>query len=446
MKKVSLVVSKDLQSNNLLNKNSADNRDNIFQKYIELKKEFCKNGYSVATSDIHSIKSSNIAIYFSIPRDLPDQKDVEKSFLLLNENIIVKPDDYAIKNHAIFKKIFTFDDSLVDNIKYFKLNFSHLFPRSINKDLTTKIHLCTLIAANKKLSHPLALNSERVKVIRWFEKNHIKDFDLYGVDWDKHIFGGPKIVRALNRVAFIQKMFSLTPKNTYPSYKGSISNKKTTLEKYKFSICYENVKDVPGYITEKIFDSFFAGCVPIYWGANNVLDYIPEGCFIDKRSFDNYDELYDFIVNMKDNKYKEYLDNIETFLHSVDGRVFSAEIYAKNLVSGTLINNVDDKGVSLGEGSVAQLTNITVRNSGMAVASKDGSIVNIVNSTINNSNEISYASYMKKPVYGRATLNVKNNEYYKVLPRYKVQEGNVLTINGKKIEGVDIDVKSMYKR
>ena len=116
------------------------------------------------------------------------------------------------------------------------------------------------------------------------------------------------------------------------------------------------------------------------------------------------------------------------------------------LVSGTLINNVDDKGVSLGEGSVAQLTNITVRNSGMAVASKDGSIVNILNSTINNSNEISYASYMKKPVYGQATLNVKNNEYYKVLPRHKVQEGNVLTINGKKIEGVDIDVKSMYKR
>ena len=336
MKKVSLVVSKDLQNNNLLNKNSADNRDDIFQKYIELKKEFYKNGYIVATSDIHSIISSDIVLYFSLPEKLPTQAEMEKSFLLLTENIIVNPGDYIKSNHRFFKKIFTFDDSLVDNIKYFKVNFAHLFHKDINKDLKTKIHLCTLIAANKKLSHPLALNAERVNVIRWFEKNHPKDFDLYGVDWDKYIFSGPKIVRALNRVAFIQKMFSLIPKNTYPSYKRPISNKKTTLEKYKFSICYENVKDIPGYITEKIFDSFFAGCVPIYWGADNVLDFIPEGCFIDKRVFNDYDELYDFITNMKDDKYKEYLDNIETFLHSSDGCVFSAETYAKNLVSNLL--------------------------------------------------------------------------------------------------------------
>jgi hypothetical protein len=42
-----------------------------------------------------------------------------------------------------------------------------------------------------------------------------------------------------------------------------VDSKKNTLEKYKFSICYENARDIPGYITEKIFDCFFAGCVPI---------------------------------------------------------------------------------------------------------------------------------------------------------------------------------------
>jgi hypothetical protein len=60
------------------------------------------------------------------------------------------------------------------------------------------------------------------------------------------------------------------------------------LEKYKFSICYENARDTPGYITEKIFDCFFAGCVPIYWGANNITDHIPKECFIDKRDFEDY--------------------------------------------------------------------------------------------------------------------------------------------------------------
>ena len=48
-----------------------------------------------------------------------------------------------------------------------------------------------------------------------------------------------------------------------------------------FAICYENARDIPGYITEKIFDCFFAGCVPIYWGgAPNVTDHIPANTFI----------------------------------------------------------------------------------------------------------------------------------------------------------------------
>jgi hypothetical protein len=48
----------------------------------------------------------------------------------------------------------------------------------------------------------------------------------------------------------------------YLSYKGKIDSKKDTLEKYKFSICYENARDTPGYITEKIFDCFFAANSP----------------------------------------------------------------------------------------------------------------------------------------------------------------------------------------
>jgi hypothetical protein len=119
---------------------------------------------------------------------------------------------------------------------------------------------------------------------------------------------------------------------------------------------------------------------------------------------------------------------------------------SKISVTGTVINNVDDKGFSLGENSRAQLNNVTVSNSGIAIASKDGSIVNVINSDINDSNKIFYASYMKKPVYGNATLDVKNNKTNRLLSKYKVQKGNILIINGQKITGTDIDVKSMYKK
>ena len=69
----------------------------------------------------------------------------------------------------------------------------------------------------------------------------------------------------------------------FPSWKGPIDNKKKVLEQYRFAICYENVQDSPGYITEKIFDCFFAGCIPLYRGASNISDYIPSSCYIDRR-------------------------------------------------------------------------------------------------------------------------------------------------------------------
>ena len=62
---------------------------------------------------------------------------------------------------------------------------------------------------------------------------------------------------------------------------GTLTSKNQTMQMYKFSICYENARGLPGYITEKIFDSFLAN-VPIYWGADNISKHIPDECFIDK--------------------------------------------------------------------------------------------------------------------------------------------------------------------
>ena len=39
------------------------------------------------------------------------------------------------------------------------------------------------------------------------------------------------------------------------------------LQQYKFNICPENSKS-EGYVTEKIFQSLFSGCIPIYSGWN----------------------------------------------------------------------------------------------------------------------------------------------------------------------------------
>lgn len=43
------------------------------------------------------------------------------------------------------------------------------------------------------------------------------------------------------------------------------------IENYKFNICLEN-SDRLGYVTEKIFHSIIAGCLPIYWGGDNLAE------------------------------------------------------------------------------------------------------------------------------------------------------------------------------
>ncbi len=337
MKKATLVVSEYLQKNSIFD--TRAHRDDIYDRFIKLKEEFTKYDYDLSTDDINNIEDSDIIIYSSnMPNKLPKKEDINKSYIILSESAFIKPENYNKDKHKYFNKIFTWADDLVDNKKYFKLNYAHKFPKNINKNLSKKENLCMLISANKNPPHTQEndLYSQRREAIRWFEKNHIDEFDLYGVGWDKYRFSGPKIIRAFNRVPYLPQFFAKLKNQIYPSYKGMVDNKKEVMEKYKFSICYENAKDITGYITEKIFDSFFAGCVPIYWGANNITDHVPKDCFVDKRDFSNYEELYEFIANISDEEYMGYLINIENYLNSEKSFQFSSEGFVWSIVENTI--------------------------------------------------------------------------------------------------------------
>jgi hypothetical protein len=123
----------------------------------------------------------------------------------------------------------------------------------------------------------------------------------------------------------------------YKSYKGEVESKEDVFKKYKFAICYENAKDIPGYITEKIFDCLFAGCIPIYLGADNIQSYIPENCYIDQRKFDSIESVYDFITNIDEEKYNQYIDNIEEFIASDKSHIFRTDYFSKTLIDNILV-------------------------------------------------------------------------------------------------------------
>ncbi|MCK4735416.1 MAG: hypothetical protein KAT65_23385 [Methanophagales archaeon] len=335
MHNIFLVCTSDFYyKNKIFDLNNPSNRDNFYFPYYLLRQEFLKSDISLNTYDYFNANCDEYSslIFFDIPKNinilLKYHKNIDK-FLVIFESEVVSSVNWDRNLHRDFKKIFTWNDDFVDGNKYIKYYWPNKIPENLDLDLNKKTKLCTMIIGHKFKSHPLELYTERVKAIRWFEQSHPEDFDLYGIGWDKHYFKFKGSLSMLNRFDVLTKL--LKPK--YPSYKGTVKSKREVLQKYKFAICYENARDIPGYITEKIFDCFFAGCVPVYWGAPNVTEHIPADTFIDRRNFNTYAELYSYLKNMPDKEYMGYLGAIKDFIESDKIYPFSAECFADTLIT-----------------------------------------------------------------------------------------------------------------
>lgn len=80
----------------------------------------------------------------------------------------------------------------------------------------------------------------------------------------------------------------------FPNWKGFAEDKIETLSNFVFNLCFDNY-NAEGYITEKIIDCFYAGTIPLYLGAPDITDYVPENTFINVRDFASYEHLYQYI-------------------------------------------------------------------------------------------------------------------------------------------------------
>lgn len=261
-------------------------------------------------------QKTDVFLFFNLNSDASHQLKLEelpkeKMVLLMWEPPTVLPKMYQKKYQELFHKIYTWDDDLVDNQLYFKLYYPELRPMIAPVVPFEQKKLCTLVASNLKSRYPHELYSARKKAIAFFEEHHPEDFEFYGRGWDA---------------------------KEYSTYKGPISDKTEVIKNYRFSICYENTCEHRGYITEKIFDCFHAGNVPVYWGAKNVEDYIPKNCFIDARQFKDLASLYSYLKNMDASTYQEYLEQIQQFLSSEAAQKFSRANFKKMILHCVLEN------------------------------------------------------------------------------------------------------------
>lgn len=311
--------------------------DDLLLPFVRLQEAAKQVGIECCTADMAPLEQFDAFVFCEMPKKGSDVlgrvKNLGKPrFLLLAENYFIHKENADCARYPEFDAVFTYDDRVVDNKRVFKLNYAFDLPKSITVTTDHKRKLAVMICSNQNKNRANILYHRRRETIQWFEDHHPSDFDLYGFGWDRGTpaFQNYPTVQRVLRHAGVLRFF---PKREYSTWKGCVERKRDVLGKYRFGFCYENTDQIPGYITEKIFDVMLAGSVPIYLGADNTPMHIPDDCFINRKQFSGHEGLYNYLKNMNEKEYAQYLQAIHTFLSTDQSDEFSIKQYATTLIS-----------------------------------------------------------------------------------------------------------------
>lgn len=285
---------------------NPEERDGTLLPFCALREATAKLGYEIkAVFNINNLINPAAIVFLNSHNEVHFMKALHRyhcpKILYLWEPPLHDAVAYNRSYHQHFNKVFSLSSDQVDNKRVYKW----VYPQPVLEMLGSipdydQKKLCTMMIGNHYSNHPQEIYSERLRAIQFFSRYGPEVFEFYGGGWPAH---------------------------QYPCYRGTVPRKVDCLKHYRFSICYENTRDLPGYLTEKIFDCMIAGCVPVYWGDPEITRYIPANCFIDRRSFNSLEELYAYLSSMSRDTYEQYLNNIRNFLASSSAHRFSIDAF-----------------------------------------------------------------------------------------------------------------------
>jgi len=321
--------------------NSLFSEEDVVHKYNPsytprlMRQEFLRCGVELNTPDLNYGKKVAFDLYAE-GQVLGPRKRPRYLVAMENPNI-----NKLNSNHEFLRQfdlVFAWDV----RVQHLPNVVSVMIPHSLKSgefaDFKQRDIFSCLINANKAFKESLSsdLYLERIKTIRWYERYAPEKFSLFGMGWDKlppsfTPWGRFKrsITKATNYVI---------GRPAFPSFSGEVDDKAKVLRRTRFSYCYENSRDLKNYITEKIFDSMTQGCVPVYWGADNILDYIPSDCFIDRRHFSSTQEVHEFLLSVKEGDYVAYQNSIRDFIHGSQSECFISIKFIKIIINSILSN------------------------------------------------------------------------------------------------------------
>ena len=266
-------------------------------KQLIVNKHFEKNYFELIDTQAIDIFLSNKYQYVIVDENEP--ADICIIGIQHNDNSLLRENEYniflSVENFSVgrthynhWNKFGRFSNSFID--KYIYNDISH--PEN---------NIIPAIYCRVKYFNSIYDNFENIRNAIPYEN---KKFCLF---ISKNRLNSNKLL-AVRHLSKIKKVDFITQYDLFLKNKTCYNSPEiiSVFSQYKFIICFENSK-TPGYITEKIFNVFLAGSIPIYDGAPNITDYINIEAFI---PFDNLflnkiqlllnnKELYNSIVSKK---------------------------------------------------------------------------------------------------------------------------------------------------
>lgn len=324
------------------------NGDCVLAPYAYLREYFSRRGIPVQTADYLPREAGprrNIYVSLGIlangPR-LSRRPDTTVSAYFALECPIVDPSLYRSLHGAQrhFKRIFSWSDSaslepfvgapLQCRQFWWPQAFAEVHEEIWRR--TDRKFLVAITAHKRPRDYRQELYVERERAIAFFSQTD--DIDLYGPGWD-----GPPYRQRLGRLpgtaqhalrALENRWDHIHPNPLLQAvrgvYRGIATSKSETLGQYTFCLCFENMI-LKGWITEKIFDCFYAGTIPIYLGAPDVETYIHPASFIDMRRFASYADLLVFLKSLSLDQIRAYKERAREYLGSTQARPFTKEAF-----------------------------------------------------------------------------------------------------------------------
>jgi hypothetical protein len=298
------------------------NRDDSLLPYARVREAFNELGIEVHTADLLPNELSQSGCdYYSLGvlenfRELSVRKDVRLRAFVILEPPVVEPRLYKALPEltAKFEQVYihnTCGDGYslkgVDLSRLRKLDWPQLRcdviePYWVNRE---RRHSIVVINGNHVPKNvPNELYSKRIEAMAAFARSGM--VDLYGRGWDKW----------WSRTSMwwpYWKNYS----TLMSIYKGTCESKYQVLSKFKFCLCLENMA-MQGYVTEKIFDCFLSGTIPLYLGASNIQELIPVGTYIDCREFASWDAVLNHVKNFTDEEVSIMREEGRAFLKGAE--------------------------------------------------------------------------------------------------------------------------------